>query len=391
MGISKKTRRLIGRALLGVVGLLAAFLVVVTVDSWRPSGHAPSGKELEVVKRSERYKTDHFENWLPRTEPEFFPMLARWLKGAPNTVPTEPVPFIELHGTAFAAPSPVGLRITWLGHSTSLIEMHGDTFLIDPVWGERCSPLSFIGPTRFHPPPLALDQLPTVNAVVISHDHYDHLDYPTIVALKDKVQRFIVPLGVGSHLRYWGVADDRIIELDWWQSVRVGSTEVTATPARHFSGRSLVMSDKDATLWSSWAFTGPTHRVYYSGDTAMFPEFADIGKKLGPFDATLMEVAAYNQMWADVHLGPEQAMDAHVMLKGKLLIPVHWGTFDLALHSWTEPMERLLVGAQARGIALATPRPGESIEPGRARAAARWWPEVPWQSVEEAPVRSSGL
>jgi L-ascorbate metabolism protein UlaG (beta-lactamase superfamily) len=171
----------------------------------------------------------------------------------------------------------------------------------------------------------------------------------------------------------------------------VDGVEFTATPSRHFSGRSLIQADADQTLWAGWALHGPKHRVYYSGDTAMFPQFEEIGARLGPFDVTLIEVGAYNQLWADVHLGPEQALRAHQMVRGELLIPVHWGTFDLALHAWTEPMERLLVGAAETGVRLSSPRPGESIEPASASVATRWWPEIPWQTKEQAPVVSSRL
>lgn len=379
------------RAAIGLGLGVVAFLGVVMVDSWTPSGSAPSGARLERVQRAERYQGGKFVDFLPRTEPEFWPTLSRWLAGAPNTIPSEPVPVERGDVRRFGSAPETGLRITWLGHSSVLVEIDGANVLLDPVWSERCSPLSFIGPVRFHPPPLALDELPELDAVVISHDHYDHLDYDTIIELSKRNLQFVVPLGVGAHLEYWGIDPARITELEWWQSFRVGQVDLTATPSRHFSGRSLVMADRDQTLWAGWALLGPEHRVFYSGDTAMFPEFEQIGARLGPFQATLLEVGAYNQLWADVHLGPEQALRAHQMVRGDLLVPVHWGTFDLALHAWTEPMERLLVGAAEKGIRLASPRPGESIEPARAPAAARWWPAVPWQTREEAPVVSSGL
>jgi L-ascorbate metabolism protein UlaG (beta-lactamase superfamily) len=202
---------------------------------------------------------------------------------------------------------------------------------------------------------------------------------------------FVVPLGVGAHLESWGVSAKQIVELDWWAETAVGALTLTATPARHFSGRSMVMADRDATLWAGWAIRGPEHRVYYSGDTAMFPDFAEIGRRLGPFDASLIEVGAYDALWADVHLGPEQAIDAHRLVRGGVLIPVHWGTFDLALHPWTEPVERLLVAASRTRAQVAIPRPGQTVVPAAKFPVARWWPRVPWRTAEIAPVVSTGL
>lgn len=279
--------------------------------------------------------------------------------------------------------------MTWLGHSSLLIEIDGRRVLTDPVFSERCSPWTFYGPRRFHPPPIPLEELPALDLVLISHDHYDHLDYRTIVALNERVPRFVVPLGVGAHLAYWGVAQEKIIERDWWQSTDVADLRLIATPARHFSGRTLW--DRDRTLWASWVIAGPRHRVYFSGDTAMLPQFTEIGKRYGPFDATMIEVGAYNAMWPDVHLGPEQAVQAHLMVRGRLLFPIHWGTFNLALHAWTEPVERLAVAATKYGVRWVSPRPGQWIEPAVPPAVQAWWPKLPFKTVAEDPVFSSGL
>jgi L-ascorbate metabolism protein UlaG (beta-lactamase superfamily) len=295
----------------------------------------------------------------------------------------------SLLARAAALTRPAQIRVSRLGHSTLLLEVDGRRVLIDPVWGERASPLTFLGPKRFFAPPLPLAELPAVDVVVISHDHYDHLDLPTVKALAARGVRWVAPVGVGAHLRAWGVAERDVTELDWWDAVQVRGLTITATPARHFSGRGL--GDRDRTLWAGWAVAGPTHRVFYSGDTAFHDEFVAIGRRLGPLDITMIEAGAYSALWADVHLGPEQAVLAQRLPRGDGMLPVHWGPFDLALHGCTEPMERVLVAARAAGVRVASPRPGGMVEPALAEPADRWWPEVPWQTAAEAPVRSSGV
>jgi L-ascorbate metabolism protein UlaG (beta-lactamase superfamily) len=260
--------------------------------------------------------------------------------------------------------------------------------LTDPIWSERASPVGFAGPKRFWRPPLSLDELPALDAVVISHDHYDHLDQKTIEALGEREVRFFVPLGVGAHLERWGIAPERIAELDWWQQAKAGALDLVAVPARHFSGRHL--TDRDHTLWASWVIKGPDHRVFFSGDTGYHLEFAEIGERFGPFDITLMESGAYNAQWRDSHIGPEQALRAHRELRGELLVPIHWGTYNLAFHAWTEPAERILAAAARDEVRVAIPRPGDSVLPDQPMVA-RWWPAQPWQRAEEAPVIASGI
>ncbi len=395
----------------GVVLVLGGLVAFLAAAAWTPTGTRAAGARLERMEASPRYHEGRFHNDLPRQEPPFWPIARRWFMEEGDAVREPKVPPAVLTRTAdeFRTPPRDGLRVTWLGHSSMLIEIDGMKVLTDPVWGERASPFSFYGPKRFFPPPMALDQLPKLDLVVISHDHYDHLDEPTIVELNRREVSFAVPLGVGAHLEYWGVAPEKIIELDWWQETQVGSLRVVATPSRHFSGRSI--GDRDATLWASWTLLGPEHRAFFSGDTAMFPGFEEIGRRFGPFDVTMIEVGAYNAMWADVHLGPEQAVLAHQALQGKLMLPVHWGTFNLAFHSWTEPVERLLIAADAREVTVAIPRPGQSVEPGsipqtnpaaegsaQARSeqapqalTERWWPVLAWETADQHPIISSGL
>ncbi|MBU43694.1 MAG: hypothetical protein CMN76_10770 [Spirochaetaceae bacterium] len=337
-------------------------------------GQAPEGSRLERIKESPQYGEEGFVNVAQAPEgPAFLSVALEWLTNDEPIEPEEPIVVQKRSIEDFRKAPESGLRITWFGHSSLLVEMDGSLVLIDPVWGERVSPVSFLGPARFHENPLSLEDMVklSVDAVVISHDHYDHLDYPTIMALKETDTVFLVPLGVGSHLEYWGIPEDRIKELDWWQEARVGPLRFIATPAQHFSGRTL--EDRDETLWSSWAIKGPQHSVYYSGDTGYFKEFPEIGRRLGPFDVSIMAIGAYDDRWSFVHLNPEEALQAHQDVRAKKFIPVHWGTFNLAFHGWTEPAERTLKAAREKGIEVWTPRPGQSLTPPHMVATERWW------------------
>ncbi len=352
----------------------------------------PNDASKAALERSPQWRDGQFRNTLAAKETSLWQILRKQFNhDSRQTVPTEALPVQFRDRGDFDVAPAGGLRVTWLGHSTTLIEIDGYRVLTDPVWSERASPFRFLGPKRFHAPPLPLDELPSIDAVIISHDHYDHLDRPTIEALRERIPLFAVPLGIGVYLEQWGVDSTRIVELDWWDSHRVGKLELTATPARHFSGRSLTMSNQNQTLWAGWAIAGPEHRVFFSGDTAMFPGFRDIGERLGPFDLTMIETGAYDALWSDVHIGPEQAVEAHRMLRGRLLMPIHWGTFNLAMHNWTEPVERLLVAADRAGVPVVTPRPGESVDARDPLVAWRWWPELQWRTAEDSPIVSSGL
>jgi L-ascorbate metabolism protein UlaG (beta-lactamase superfamily) len=276
-----------------------------------------------------------------------------------------------------------------MGHSSVVIEVGGLRVLTDPVWGLAAGPWAWAGPQRFYAPPIGLDALGRLDAVLISHDHYDHLDYPTIVALASSVPMFIVPLGVGAHLRYWGVEPEKITEVDWWDEVQIGEVTITSTPARHASGRQLF--DKDRTLWCGYALSTAKRRLYFSGDTGMFRGMREIGERLGPFDLAMIEVGAYNRGWPDWHIGPEQAVEAAGWLRAERLLPVHWGLFTLAPHGWTEPIERVLHAAKKRGLNTWTPQPGQPLELGADEATRVWWPELPWRDAMDDPIVSSQL
>ncbi|MFF4584866.1 MBL fold metallo-hydrolase [Streptomyces sp. NPDC001388] len=348
-------------------------------------GADPSGERMARIRRSPHFRDGVFQNpgGPARTRPSgsaldfakvFFDKEQRPRRAPTGTVPVHATTLADL-----AKPPVTGLRLTWMGHSSVLAEIDGQRVLFDPVWGERCSPFPFVGPRRLHPVPLPLAALGPVDVVVISHDHYDHLDLPTIKALAGTDTLFAVPLGVGAHLEYWGVSADRLRELDWHEATEVGGLTLTATPARHFCGRGL--RNTQHTLWASWVVAGEEHRIYHSGDTGYFDGFKDIGAAHGPFDATMIQIGAYSEFWPDIHMTPEEGVRAHLDLQGGTpggaLLPIHWATFNLATHAWTDPGEGILAAGRAVGTPVALPRPGEPFEPGgESVPAAPWWREV---------------
>ena len=261
-----------------------------------------------------------------------------------------------------------------ISHSTVLMQLNGRYWLTDPVFSERASPVQWAGPKRFHQLPLQLSEVPALAAIILSHDHYDHLDKHSVLALNDRTERFIVPLGVDQHLISWGISKEKIVALDWWQDTSLYGVSFTATPAQHFSGRGL--SDKNKTLWASWAIRNDEFNLFFSGDSGYFSGFKTIGEKLGPFDLTLIETGAYNELWADIHMLPEQSLRAHLDLQGKYMVPIHNSSFDLAMHNWYEPLERLEAAARAYQVPLLTPVFGQALslnQPDAGAVQKRWW------------------
>jgi L-ascorbate metabolism protein UlaG (beta-lactamase superfamily) len=343
-------------------------------------GKKPDGARLERMRASPLWTGHSFRNQHPiapglRDTAAPKPTLSEFLCGGPRRLPKAPLPSVNpLDG--WRKPPDTGLRATWLGHSTVLIEIDGHRVLTDPVWGPRASPSRIAGPKRFQPVPIALRALPPVDLVLVSHDHYDHLDYPTIQELARMGVPFVTSLGVGAHLEAFGVAPERITELDWWESHTLPGSEltITAAPSQHFSGRGL--KDRNATLWSSLAIRTEKHSVFFSGDTGLTSEYATIRERLGPFDLVMLEVGAFHPSWGDIHLGPENALEAYKLLGGGAFLPVHWGTFALAVHDWDAPAETLLALAPQHDARLVMPRLGEAVEPSRVDSATPWWREV---------------
>ncbi|UGQ12743.1 MBL fold metallo-hydrolase [Yinghuangia sp. ASG 101] len=354
----------------GGIALAAAGWVLRDIPA--ELGGKASGERLARVLRSRQFHDGAFHNSVPSGPPgvpdDAPRILAQMLRDRDQRRPAGDVPLVT---APLVPPSRDGVSAVWYGHATTLVEIEGRRVLFDPVWSERVSPSQLVGPRRLHATPVPLAGLPAVDAVVISHDHYDHLDRATILALTAAHDApFVVPLGIGAHLERWQVPEERIIELDWEEEAVVAGLTFTATAARHFSGRTLRRND---TLWGSWVVAGAERRVFYAGDSGYFDGFAGIGAAHGPFDLTLMPIGAYNPIWADIHMNPEEAIAAHVDLGGELLLPVHWATFNLAPHPWGEPVDRLRREAKATGTRLVVPRPGDRVDTGDVPQLDPWW------------------
>ena len=288
-----------------------------------------------------------------------------------GTVPVDPLPVRPLAAAQLAALDPQANHLVRLGHSTVLLKLQGKYWLIDPMFSMRASPVQWFGPKRFTVPPIALEQLPPIEGVIQSHDHYDHLDQSTIAYLATRTQRFFVPLGVGQRLVGFGVPRDRITELDWWQDAEQGGVRLTATRTQHFSGRTL--TDRDQTLWSGWVIQSANQRLFYSGDSGYSEGFRLIGERFGGFDLAMIENGAYDDNWPSVHLTPEQGVQAFQDLRAKVLMPVHNSGFDLAFHTWHAPLDRIAQAAQEKQVDLATPELGEVVTVGLPRGNKLWW------------------
>jgi L-ascorbate metabolism protein UlaG (beta-lactamase superfamily) len=351
------------------LALLTFFLGTLTMAYCTLSAH-------ELEHDSPQYRDGKFRNPVQMHQAGFMGTLRIVYRMAfekpADTAPAKAVPVHAItREQLLVAPNNSVFR---LGHSTVLLKLDGQFWLTDPVFSERASPFQWLGPQRFHQPPISIAELPPLKGVILSHDHYDHLDHAAVLALAAKTEHFLAPLGVGDTLVKWGVPTAKVQQLDWWQSTAVDGVRLTATPAQHFSGRSL--TDRNKTLWASWVIQAGGQRIFFSGDTGYFKGFKEIGDKYGPFDLTMLETGAYDPQWPDVHMQPEQTMQAHIDLRGKLLMPIHNGTFDLALHAWNEPFDRISALAEARGQTLATPEIGQQLNLRQIPTTGKWWQQI---------------
>lgn len=358
--------------------VVAIIVVVFLVINYYPTfGGKASKEKRRSFEQSRNYRDGKFRNQITTEMDSGFAntlSIARdFIKGNPNAKPSSPLPMGTVEHPGNQQQDGNQAKVTWFGHSALMVEVDGKVLLLDPMLGQVSSPFPPIGTKRYSTTlPIEIEQLPVIDAVLFSHDHYDHLDYGTIKKIKDKVKHFFVPLGVGSHLERWGVDPSRITEHDWWDESEFHGLIFACTPSRHFSGRNL--TDRDSTLWCSWVIEGQDAKVYFSGDSGYGPHFAEIGEAYGPFDITLMECGQYDGRWAAIHMMPEETVQAHVDLQGKVMIPIHWAGFTLSLHDWYEPVERAMKAAQEQGVRMTTPKIGETVVVESAEhPVAAWW------------------
>jgi len=341
--------------------VLGAFIFIKVSPEF---GGKPSKEQLKLYSSSPNFEQGKFINATPTNMDMSFSetvgVMYEFFKGAPGRTPTQPLPLHKIDSVDIAQKPDTLTRLTWFGHSTFLLEMKGKNILIDPMFGQVPAPHPLLGSKRFNEElPIAIEKLPHIDAVIFSHDHYDHLDYGSVQKLKSKVDKFYVPLGLDAHLTAWGIAPEKITAVDWWETIKHEDLTFISAPARHFSGRGV--TDRFNTLWCSWVIKSGDESIYFSGDSGYGDHFKEIGEKYGPFDFAMMECGQYNEKWPDIHMMPEETAQAAIDLNAKVMMPIHWGAFRLAMHSWTDPVERVTKKAAALGMPVATPKIGESI------------------------------
>jgi len=361
-------------AILIIVALVTAVVLLLNNPSF---GGKIRGNRLKRIHSSPNYGKGKFKNSVSTdmnpSNKLMFRAITSFIKGDKRRKPEKPLPNLPIDKELLNNPVE-GVGVTWLGHSTYILTINGIKVLVDPVLSKRAAPFSFSGPKAFpYTNPYPPEDLPTTDILLVTHDHYDHLDYKTILELQGsgKIKHVITTLGVGAHLEKWGVAPGRITELDWWETTERNGLVFTATPSRHFSGRGL--GNRFSTLWASFVIKSKSGNLFIGGDSGYYEGFREIGEKFGPFDLTILECGQYGEAWPYIHMMPEQTVRAHLDLKGKVLLPVHWGKFSLSLHPWTEPVERLLKSAEENDADVVTPKIGETFFLGGELPGEKWW------------------
>ena len=356
-----------------IIIILILFLVAFSIlKFYPPLGGTPSKKDKQnYASRADNYKDGKFQNENDYQMIYENPGQNTYVSNK-GTVPKEKIPIVK--PTYLENPEIDTLNIIWLGHSTLLMQMHGMNILIDPVFSDYASPVSFVGPSRYSEIPIEINELPNIDIVVITHDHYDHLDYNTIKEIDEKVDKYIVPLGIENHLEKWGVDGKKIINMAWWEEIKLDGLTIGCTPARHYSRRSL--NDSYNTLWASWVFIDDYHKVYESGDAGFDKHFEKIYNKYGDFDLALLDSGQYDTRWKDTHMTPEDSVNAGKILNAKVIMPIHWGAFRLANHPWDDGVERFTIAADKENIKYITPKIGETITYGQNMNTDKWWTNI---------------
>ena len=360
MKISNK--RIVGIILMGVLMLSCGF-----------AAESGNKKRIDRFSESKNFYDGKFHNYndVKLASPSFWRATKAVMFEGTEKVPTRPLPVNRLNRNHFQKDRFGNFSFVWLGNASVLINLEDKYLLTDPMFSKRSSFVQWLGPKRFHPVPVTMEDLPPLDAVIISHNHYDHLDEASIKKLDHKTKTYLVPLEVGKYLEDWGIDPQKIIELDWWQGVEHNEIQFIATPALHFSGRGIF--DQNESFWNSWVIKSEKHSIFFCGDSGMFPLFKDIGDKYGPFDLTTIPIGAYSKLWHDSHLFPEEAVQVHKELKGKIVLPIHWAAFNLATHSWYDPAERFFETAHKENITAVFPKIGQIIQYHNMPVTPPWW------------------
>lgn len=373
----KKLYKILKRILLILILLILTLIISGLI--WHQTS-PQFGGEISELKKKEYKNSGHYKEgvFLNKTSVNMdmpasktFSIMIDFMKGYLKGKPSKNIDVLKIDSTTIATNKLVN-QITWFGHSAILLELDENKILIDPMLGDVPSPLPILGPKRYSKElPITIDKLPFIDAVIISHDHYDHLDYKTIKKLNNKVNHFYVPLGVDAHLIEWGIDTSKITALDWWETARFNEINIVFTPSRHFSGRGL--GNRFSTLWGSWVLKGKKDNIFFSGDGGYGPHFKEIGDKFGPFNFSMIECGQYNQNWADIHMMPEESVKAAKDLNSSVMMPIHWGAFTLSLHDWTDPVERAIKAANNSGMPISTPKIGEPLNWRSQVVNFPWW------------------
>ncbi|WP_057954309.1 MBL fold metallo-hydrolase [Salinivirga cyanobacteriivorans] len=369
----KRILKMIGLSLLGIIFL--GIIGVVLFMTFSPQfGSSLSKEQKAAFSQLQNFKNGKFQNQQPSPmDMDFRKVFKEMVNKSPYRKPHENIAVQKIDSASISSLNAETTRLTWFGHATFLLEMDGKKILIDPMLSKSPSPVSFAGSKRFSDEiPIEASNLPFIDAVILSHDHYDHLDYKTIKQLKNKVGQFYAPLGVGNHLESWGVDASIIYELNWGDSIQHDHINLVCAPARHFSGRGFF--DRATTLWCSWIIQGKKDNIFFSGDSGYGIHYKEIGDQYGPFDISLLECGQYNENWKHLHMMPEGTAQAAVDLKSKLMMPIHWGAFTLAFHDWADPVERALAKAKELNMPITTPEIGEPVVLGEKYFPnEKWW------------------
>jgi len=367
--------------LFGTIVLLLVVTGILFVSFSPEFGGKATEEKLEEYSKSQNHNNGQFVNKekveLSFTFGQYVENILKFFSTQPNTVPENLLPVNKLNPKELEYYSNKAPRVIWFGHSAILLQISNKNILIDPMFGDVPAPHPWLGKSRFsNGLPIEIENLPKIDAVLLSHDHYDHLDYQSILKLKDKVEMFYLPIGLGNHLLEWGVEEERIVELDWWSETMHGDLKFACTPAQHFSGRGI--SDRNSTLWSSWVLKSDSSSIYFSGDSGYNTHFKEIGDKYGPFDFAMMECGQYNEQWKQIHMMPEETVKAGLDLRAELVMPIHWGAFKLAFHTWTDPVERLESESRLLGLPITTPIIGVPIILSKPPIAPddNWWETI---------------